>query len=309
MNATEQSFTIQMPGTGSILYCRAHQYDGDELVLSVDLLRHMEELPVQQLHAEPDEFDLFLLKPRPWRRKNVHLEYAHGRPVAKRPRKNHGRPVGIRELKPRKYTPRKACTLGLPIQTASVLEKAGVCSEGEKPGVREEVPEAPASPTPDEPAKPVPPQPQVPQECRLTKKTPRMRHQSDTDQRIFDLVRELGCRWREIARIMGGREAGFNDDVIRNRYIRCMQALGTPYQTSHARRGPSRKPSGPVERWSEEEDQIIWSGMLQMGPRWDRIAIRLPNRTSQAVRNRANRIGMVKRLNEWFDAAREVSRE
>jgi hypothetical protein len=312
MNVTETRFVLEMPDTGNVLHCRVHQHEDGEMVLSIDLLRHMEELPM----ASPDlltppsppvvvEAATSPLKKAPRRVQEVdELDILLQKPRARR-RKSPNEPCpGERPARVRKYKRHKKLEDTPGAETVEAPETVG-----EKLEQQEDLPEAPASPTPDEPvavslAVPL----AVPKECK-TSRISRVHHQSDTDQQIFDLVRERGCRWREIARIMGGRGAGFNDDVIRNRYIRCMEALGTPYQTTHARRGPSRKPSGPSERWCDEEDQIIWTCMLQLGPSWDTIADRLPGRTAQAVRNRANRVGLVESMNHWIRAAQTVAIE
>ena len=122
-------------------------------------------------------------------------------------------------------------------------------------------------------------------------------HSSESDKVLFDLVHAKGCRWREIARDMGGLESGFTDDVVRNRYIRCLRAAGLPYLANTPRCKP-RRPTSRVSRWSKEDDEVIWSAMLRVGCQWQVIARSLPHRTYQAVRNRASRTGMCARLSQ-----------
>lgn len=123
----------------------------------------------------------------------------------------------------------------------------------------------------------------------------RMRHNLLTDALIVKWVNRNGPQWRKLSRSLGGRQAGYTDDCVRNRYIRIMEASGMPYTTTRVRTNTPKKPERPVESWSVQDDEQIRRGLLEYGPRWPQIAALMfsNRRTPQAVRNRANRIGLV----------------
>merc|ERR1719183_1047576 len=96
----------------------------------------------------------------------------------------------------------------------------------------------------------------------------------------------MGLRWRAIAAELPGR----SDDAVRNRWARMQQsACGTKPAAA-----PRVKREGAEQRqsWSEEEDRIISTSVLEYGHRWNRIAERLPRRTEHAIRNRWHRLQM-----------------
>jgi len=106
------------------------------------------------------------------------------------------------------------------------------------------------------------------------------------DEAIRNGVQKLGLRWRAIAAELPGR----SDDAVRNRWARLQQsACGTKPAAA-----PRVKREGAEQRqsWSEEEDRIISSSVLEYGHRWNRIAERLPRRTEHAIRNRWHRLQM-----------------
>jgi hypothetical protein len=168
-------------------------------------------------------------------------------------------------------------------------------------------PAPPEAPEPYEP--PEPPEPPESEELPTQQAVPvvvglalparclRRHHTLLTDALIFKYVDVHGPKWRELSRSLGGRAFGYGDDVVRNRYIRICEALGVPYQSAHPRsKKTTRKPDRPCERWTEEEDLLIHDGIQEMGLRWDLIAKQFGGRrTTQAVRNRANRLGMCER--------------
>lgn len=122
----------------------------------------------------------------------------------------------------------------------------------------------------------------------------RLQHSVLTDFLIFKYVDVHGPRWRALSRSLGGRAAGYSDDAVRNRYIRIMAANGTPYQPLLARTALPRKPLAPFKVWTPSEDAVIASQLAHVGTRWDQVAQALGgSRTPQAVRNRANRLGLV----------------
>jgi len=123
-------------------------------------------------------------------------------------------------------------------------------------------------------------------------KRARVAHIALTDAIIIKFVDVHGPRWRDLSRSLGGREAGYSDDVVRNRYIRMLEAAGTPYEPRSVSRKTPAKPDHPVVAWSELDDELIIKGIDMYGPRWYMVASLFDGkRTTQAVRNRANRIG------------------
>lgn len=210
-----------------IWHLRAHRYDDEgELVLSLDMEKHMHELPEQQ-----DIIDELLLQPEP---------------LPPPPPKS---PEGSAEN-----------AFGNRVQTYGPVAR-----------------------------------PRTP----VAKVALRMHHTFITDCLIFKYVDVHGPRWRSLARSLGGRATGYSDDVVRNRYIRIMAARGTPYEPQLKRRGPARKPITPAKSWTAEEDSVIQSELNRVGSRW--TLVQQPfgdSRTLQAVRNRANRLGLVQKILE-----------
>lgn len=132
-----------------------------------------------------------------------------------------------------------------------------------------------------------------------TKLRRHLRHCVLTDCLIFKYVDVHGPRWRALARSLGGRAAGYSDDVVRNRYIRIMAANGTPYLPPSPRTTPPRKPDGPSKSWTPAEDATIATQLALTGKHWEHIAQAFGgSRTPHAVRNRANRLGLVLRVAE-----------
>lgn len=126
----------------------------------------------------------------------------------------------------------------------------------------------------------------------------RIRHTLLTDGIICKWVDVHGTTWRELARSLGGRTLGWSDDVVRNRYIRIVEELrGVPY-TRRKRTAHYKKPSHPVVPWTNEEDALLAELLQQLPARasgvpWSQIAINFgSNRTQQAIRNRASRLGL-----------------
>lgn len=119
----------------------------------------------------------------------------------------------------------------------------------------------------------------------------RVCHNLLTDAIIIKYVDVHGPKWRELSRTLGGTTAGYSDDVVRNRYIRIMKALGTPYMSSYAQTFAPRKPEHKLTRWKPESDALILEGIRMFGTKWDSVARHVGgHRTRHAVRNRANRI-------------------
>ncbi len=125
----------------------------------------------------------------------------------------------------------------------------------------------------------------------LTAAVRRFQHGERTDRLLLQAVERHGLKWRKIARHLGGRAAGWTDDVVRNRYIRICNARGTPYTRTIART-PSPKKS-MVERWTHADDELLRECVDELGTQWRLVADRFDGtRTQQAIRNRACRMGL-----------------
>ena len=121
----------------------------------------------------------------------------------------------------------------------------------------------------------------------------RVRHNLLTDALIYKYVAVNGPKWRALARSLGGRAAGYSDDVVRNRYIRILDALGTPYVSQTPHNAGRDRPSKRSSRWTPEEDGRVRAYVQGSGASWtDLQRESLPDRTAHAVRNRATRLGL-----------------
>jgi len=127
----------------------------------------------------------------------------------------------------------------------------------------------------------------------------RIRHDMLTDALMIKFVEVHGPKWRALARSLGGRKKGYSDDVVRNRYIRIMESSGTPYETQRVRTKIPSKPTTRYGRWTSADDELIAKGMQDHGrSRWGEIAKLFEGtRTQQAIRNRAQRIGLCDPIN------------
>jgi hypothetical protein len=135
-----------------------------------------------------------------------------------------------------------------------------------------------------------------------------MHHNLLTDALIYKYVDVHGPKWRALARSLGGRECGYSDDVVRNRYIRISEALGQPYQTTRVRTKTPKKPDHIFERWTETEDKMIEVAINMHGTKWALIEpIFKGKRTQQAIRNRANRLGLANTTELVAEGAVRVS--
>lgn len=135
---------------------------------------------------------------------------------------------------------------------------------------------------------------------RLTTPTPvkRRQHTHESDIEIRRLVAVYGTRWRYLARVLGGADLGWTDDVVRNRYIRICSQDGLLYPRQ-SRLTKRKKRDYVVEKWTPQEDAelsllVRSTERAGKGIAWSRIASELGGvRTAQAIRNRANRIGLI----------------
>ena len=151
--------------------------------------------------------------------------------------------------------------------------------------------EKPAEPAEKQPAE-KPAEPAEEQPAKIIVHRKRARHTILTDAIIIKYVDVHGPRWRELARTLGGRRAGYSDDIVRNRYIRVMEAIGTPYISTRARTDTPRKPAIRFGHWTPNDDARIFEGVRLFGTKWADVAQHVGgSRTAQATRNRAHRIG------------------
>ena len=115
-------------------------------------------------------------------------------------------------------------------------------------------------------------------------------HTQETDDRLFELFRVHGSKWRKIAVVMGGAVEGFSEDACRNRIIRELKKKGIEYKPVLERSKP-KKPK-ITGRWTSEEDEKLLKLVHENGGsnEWEKIASEFSGRTKQAVRNRSQRI-------------------
>ena len=126
----------------------------------------------------------------------------------------------------------------------------------------------------------------------------RVNHGILTDGLILRAVSVHGIKWREIARMLGGRASGWSADTVRNRYLRICSFLDIEPAMRHTKEPNSVLGTIHV-RWTHREDRMLKQQLLSYGGRvphnvWPSIA-RLftePGRSVQAVRSRAARLGL-----------------
>lgn len=122
----------------------------------------------------------------------------------------------------------------------------------------------------------------------------RLLHDAMSDHILSKLVLVHGQRWRIISEELGGRLAGWSDDVCRNRYLRIS---GAPEQARAARQARAPKEPRQVRgAWTAREDAAILSAINSLRTAdsipWRTIVDALGiKRTPHAIRNRANRMG------------------
>lgn len=128
----------------------------------------------------------------------------------------------------------------------------------------------------------------------------RIQHTLLTDDIILKSVDVYGTRWRRIAKEMGGRAAGWSDDVVRNRYLRIIDTLGIEPPPKPPRRIRKRDSETRYARWGSEDDQFLHDAIELYQDSatgrvpWGSVAFAFSGRrTRQAIRNRASRLGIV----------------
>lgn len=142
----------------------------------------------------------------------------------------------------------------------------------------------------------------TPDAAPLSEKRPDRHHNILTDGIILKSVDVYGPRWRHIARMLGDREKGWSDDIVRNRYLRICAALGVEparsMDAAYPRKRKSPAPRARVQRWTDEEDDILreqLEGRTKAVVRndWKSISAAIGvQRTPHATRNRAGRLGL-----------------
>lgn len=124
----------------------------------------------------------------------------------------------------------------------------------------------------------------------------RLKHTLLSDSVIVKWVDVYGPTWRALSASLGGRPHGWSDDVVRNRYIRILKACGGSYERRVHRVSP-KLPTDKVA-WRLEDDAFLADCVLKHGTRWKDIKSEFDSRglrrTQQAIRNRANRLLLVR---------------
>lgn len=117
----------------------------------------------------------------------------------------------------------------------------------------------------------------------------RRRWMAHEDAKILNYVELHGHNWRALSRHMGGRDRGYSDDAIRNRYMRMAGAVGaTPVEGRFARRTPSRGAA-----WTKQEDLAITAAYTNGCNSWSDLAHAVgTGRTPAAVKLRSQRLGL-----------------
>jgi hypothetical protein len=126
----------------------------------------------------------------------------------------------------------------------------------------------------------------------------RIQHTLLTDGIICKWVDVHGSTWRSLARSLGGREMGWSDDTVRNRYIRILEAVGNTQYPRRKRKADFKKPETAVQSWTRDEDTLLTELVgnyrtRERGVPWQQISLEFGGkRTRQAIRNRASRLGL-----------------
>jgi hypothetical protein len=144
---------------------------------------------------------------------------------------------------------------------------------------------------------------------------PRKEWTHEEDAQIRHGVKTLGCRWRAIAAQLPGR----SDDAVRNRWSRLQDSSrdksvadaaddaaaarareSTGDDSPRGRSGRRAREKGKSERssWTRAEDDVIVTGVSELGHKWYEIARRLPGRTDHAIRNRWSRLQTISGIEE-----------
>ena len=118
-----------------------------------------------------------------------------------------------------------------------------------------------------------------------------VKHTAETDACILASYARLGQKWRAISESLGGRSAGFSDDVVRNRHHRLTKIQQNGKLASRASK--HARPSAHHRRargaWTKHDDELLLKLVDDAGrrPSWHKIASEFGGaRTVHAVRNR-----------------------
>lgn len=124
----------------------------------------------------------------------------------------------------------------------------------------------------------------------LRQRDGRKLHTDETDGQLTRLYQELGSKWRQISKRMGGTVEGFSDDVCRNRMIRLIRSSGNVYvPVTHRVTKPNSK-RVVREKWNADEDELLFKLLTRPDATWMSIKDAFPNRTRQGIRNRSQRV-------------------
>lgn len=130
------------------------------------------------------------------------------------------------------------------------------------------------------------------------------------DECIMVYYEKHGAKWRDMARTMAAETlSSRSDDALRNRYYRLTahrdkSPSTTSSESSSSRSTTVHKACKKRVSWTVAEDELILEMVYKFGDRllWKQVAELLPGRTSQAIRNRANRLFMERERTDIMNA-------
>lgn len=252
------------------IHLRVHEWDDGTLVLSMDLMKHMGNLPPQH-----DILDMLLRQPQP----KSNYKFVLADCIQKVAEEAGEVEVEAGEVEAEEveaaeepHATSPVTVIGNPAVVDAVVEEP-VVSRTNAFGFL-----SGKGPT---------------RELVVRYDKTRTHHDVITDALIYKYVEVHGPHWRDLALSLGGRSFGFSDDAVRNRYIRILAKMGRTYKPRFKRKSIT-KVSDTNRPWTPEEDALLHNGIQQYGNKWSKIIPLLHyTRTWQAIRNRANRTGLI----------------
>ena len=240
------------------IHLRVHEWDDGTLVVSMDMMKHMENLPPQH-----DIIDMLLRQPQP--RSDYKFVLADCIQTVEAE-------ADEVETEKEPHATSPVTVIGKPAVVETVEEEPVISRTnafGFLPG---------KGPT---------------RELVVRYDKTRTHHDVITDALIYKYVEVHGPYWRDLALSLGGRAFGYSDDAVRNRYIRILAKMGRTYNPRFKRKSIT-KVSDTNRPWTPDEDVLLRNGIQQYGNKWSKIIPLLHyTRTWQAIRNRANRTGLI----------------
>eukprot|EP00308_Calcidiscus_leptoporus_P001218 CAMPEP_0119355220 /NCGR_PEP_ID=MMETSP1334-20130426/4078_1 /TAXON_ID=127549 /ORGANISM="Calcidiscus leptoporus, Strain RCC1130" /LENGTH=307 /DNA_ID=CAMNT_0007368975 /DNA_START=384 /DNA_END=1307 /DNA_ORIENTATION=- len=134
---------------------------------------------------------------------------------------------------------------------------------------------------------------------------PRAGWSTSEDELVIDTVKQHGKKWGVIAELLPGRSHA----AVRNRWSRLLEERsrlpeeqGHVVEQSHTSTHSNPELLGDTDssmsseasddhyKWRQDEDVLIVSFVQEYGRKWRKIAIQLPGRSEQAIRNRYYRL-------------------